>query len=62
MIYSILYNIQISWYKHIFINQLQQYKNKIEVQFSSADFSIPFSLPHTWYCLIHFCIMYVYLY
>ena len=35
MIYSILYIIQISWYKHIFINQLQQYRNKIVVQLSS---------------------------
>ena len=35
MIYSILYIIQISWYKHIFINQLQQYRNKIVVQFSA---------------------------
>ena len=26
MIYLILYIIQISWYKHIFIHQLQQYK------------------------------------
>ena len=30
-----LYVIQIIWYKFIFINQLQQYKNKIVVQFSS---------------------------
>ena len=35
MIYSILYIIQISWYKLIFIHQLQQYKNKIVVQFYS---------------------------
>ena len=33
MIYSILYVIQIIWYKYIFIHQLQQYKNKIVVQF-----------------------------
>ena len=35
VIYSILYIIQISWYKHIFIHLLQQYKNNIVVQFSS---------------------------
>ena len=35
VIYSILYVIQIIWYEHIFIHQLQQYKNKIVVQFSS---------------------------
>ena len=35
MIYSILYIIHISWYKHIFIHQLQQDKTKIVVQFSS---------------------------
>ena len=33
MIYSVLYVIQISWYKHIFIHQLQQYENNIVVQF-----------------------------
>ena len=35
VIYSILYVIQIIWYKYIFIHQLQQYKNKIVVQFPS---------------------------
>ena len=28
VIYSIFYVIQIIWYKHIFIHQLQQYKTR----------------------------------